>query len=326
MRRGGFHDARGTGGSFTVWAATLLLLLASACSTERKPGDLFAPEGIERIVVDATLIVGQPMSRVMVRRTLSPAVPYDRNAAAVTGADVRITEADSVAYAMADLGGGRYESAAAPIVRPGTTYRLVVRTANGKVVTASTTTPAAFSVREWVLLDDPSLAVRRTLATYADFPSDPDSVYSAPSNQLVYQDGLLEARFDRGNVLAFQVGLQSLDLGSPYVIDADFLSEDDLAELTRDSSSPALAAEQSSIRLPWFAIYFEGRYRIRIFSIDRNWYDLARSLPEFGGTNGGFGRNAGDNFDRPLFHVDGGIGLFGSGAVDEIGFTILPKP
>ena len=122
------------------------------------------------------------------------------------------------------------------------------------------------------------------------------------------------------------MGLQSLELGSPYVIDADFLSEEDLAELTRASSSPALTAEENSIRLPWFAIFYEGRYRVRIFSIDRNWYDLARSLPAFGGTNGGFGGNVGDSFDRPIFHVEGGIGLFASGAMDEIGFTILPKP
>lgn len=302
------------------------LALGTGCSTERKPGDLFAPEGIGQIVVDATLIVGQPMPRVILRKTLSPAEPYDRNAAAVPGADVRIVEGGAVEHPLTDTGNGRYQSASPPVIRPNTEYRLVVRTADGRTVTATTVTPDSFRVRDWLLLDDRSLTFRRRLATYRDFPVDSDSVYIVESNRLVYQDGLLEARFDRGNVLAFQVGLQSLDLSSPYVIDADFLSEEDLAELTRDSSSPPLAAEESSIRLPWFAIFFEGRYRIRIFSIDRNWYDLARSLPEFGGTNGGFGGNAGDSFERPIFHVEGGIGLFASGAMDEVGFTVLPKP
>ena len=302
------------------------LALGAGCSTERKPGDLFAPEGIGQIVVDATLIVGQAMPRVLLRKTQSPAEPYDRDAATVSGADVRIVEGGSVEYQLTDTGNGRYLPAVAPLIRPGTEYRLVVRTADGRTVTATTVTPDTFRVREWLLLDDPSLAVRRRIATYRDFPVDSDSVYVVASNQLVYQDGLLEARFDRGNVVAYQVGLQSLDIGTPYVIDADFLSEEDLAELTRDTSSPTLSATENLIRLPWFAIFYEGRYRIRIFSIDRNWYDLARSLPEFGGTNGGFGGNAGDSFERPLFHVEGGIGLFASGAMDEVGFTILPKP
>lgn len=304
--------------------ATLVAL--AGCSTERKPGDLLAPSDVGVIVVDATLIVGKPMPRVILRKTLSPAEPYDPTAAAVTGADVRIVVAESTEVALTDVGDGRYEAASPPDIQPNTLYRLVVHTANGHAVVATTLTPAPFHVDEWVLLDDPSLAVRRSLATYADYPSNPDTVYTIPSNQMVYQDGLMEARFQRGGVIAFQVGLTSLDLNSPYVIDADFLSEEDLKDLTRNSSSPPLAAEQSSIRLPWFAIYYAGRYRIRIYSIDRNWYDLARSLPEFGGTNGGFGGNAGDSFDRPIFHVEGGIGLFASGAMDEIGFNVLPKP
>ena len=302
------------------------LLLSLGCSTERKPGDLFAPGELGEIVVDARLIVGEPVSRVVLRKTLSPAEPYDPAAAAVSGAVVRIQEVGGPTIAFDDFSGGQYVPVSAPVVKPRTEYRLEVHTADGQTVTASTVTPDSFHVDDWVLLDQTTLAVRRSLAVYTDFPSYPDSVYYVDSNQLVYQDGLLEARFPRGDVIAFQVGLQSLDIGSPYVIDADFLSEEDLANLTRDTASPPLLAQESSLRLPWLAIFFEGRYRVRVFSVDRNWYDLARSLPEFGGSNGGFGGNAGENFDRPIFHVQGGIGLFGSGAVDEVGFTIHPKP
>ena len=35
---------------------------------------------------------------------------------------------------------------------------------------------------------------------------------------------------------------------------------------------------------------------------------------------------AGDNFERPLFHVNGGIGIFGSASVDSVGFVVLPRP
>jgi hypothetical protein len=61
----------------------------------------------------------------------------------------------------------------------------------------------------------------------------------------------------------------------------------------------------------------------RTYALDRNWYDLVRSDPDEGGSFGGL---AGDEFERPLFHVEGGIGLFGSAAVDSVGFVVLPRP
>ena len=315
--------------------AAILLLVATAlggCSTKRDPRDLFAPSGVGTIVVDATLVVGRYFPIVRLRRTLSPEVPYDPGAAAVVGATVSIEgPGGAMLYADRPFTPGAYEAVdfngtIDAVVQPDATYRLVVRTLDGRSVAATTTTPGAFRVSDWLRLDEPTLAVRGSLRRFSDYPVDPDSAYAAPENRIVYQDGLVEARFDRGDALAFQVGLKNLESDSPYVIDADFLSDHDLQSLSRDSSSPALDATENSIRLPWLAIYFAGRYTIRIFSIDRNWYDLARSLPSFGGTNLGFGTNAGDSFERPIFHVQGGIGLFGSAAVDSVGITILPKP
>jgi hypothetical protein len=310
-----------------------MLLLGVGCG-KRNPGDLLAPAEVGTIVVDARLIVGRTVPIIWLRTTQSPAEPYPRGLAGLSGASVELVAStgDTIRYVQHPLDGDRYIAEAytipepAHVVLPNTTYSLRVVAPDGRVVTASTTTPDSFSVREWLLLEDPSLAVRRSLATYDDFPNFPDSVYYVESNQLIYQDGLLEARFDRGNALAFQVGLFSLDPGSPYVIEADFLDPEDLEDLERETSSPPFEAPDASIRLPWFAIFFEGRYNIKIYSVDRNWYDLARTLDFFGNSNIGFGGNAGDNFERPIFHVNGGIGLFGSAAMDEVGFTIHPKP
>jgi hypothetical protein len=309
----------------------LAVLLGLGCSTDRNPGDLLAPGEIGVIVVDAQLIVGEPMPQILLRTTQSPDRPYDSFNARLNGASVEVVAStgDTIRYVNHAIGGYRPESAfpgPAPDVLPNTTYALRVVAPDGRVVTARTTTPDSFRVRDWVLLDDPTLVVRRRLATREDFPGDPDSVYTADSNQLIYQDGLLEARFDRGNAIGYQVGLFSRECCSPLVIDADFLSEEDKADLDRESSSPPFVADESSIRLPWFAIFFEGRYDIRIYMVDRNWYDLARSLQFLGDSNIAFGSNAGDDFERPIFHVEGGIGLFGSAARDEIGFTIHPRP
>ena len=90
-----------------------------------------------------------------------------------------------------------------------------------------------------------------------------------------------------------------------------------------NSSSPVFEATDGRVRLPWFAVFFEGRHLYKIQSLDRNTFDLIRSTPQGGLA---FGGNAGDNFERPIYHIDGGIGLFGSVSVDSVGFTVWPAP
>jgi len=319
----------------TALALACMVTLGLGCSGKRNPRDLLVPREVGTIVVDARLIVGQFVPSIYLHTTLSPKDPYSSHDAALVGAKVVLFTApgDSILFrhdhfddsfgAYAPYGVTGNEDV---YVRPGTTYYLRVEAADGRIVTAQTTTPDSFRVRDWVLLDDPSLAVRRRLATFRDFPVRPDSVFVVDSNRLVYRDGLVEARFDRGNGAGYQVGIFSLDDGSPTVIEADFLTPEDLATLARETSSPAFDAPNGFLRLPWFAIFFEGSYIIRIYSVDQNWYDLIRSMDFFGNNNIGFGTNAGDDFERPIFHIDGGIGLFGSAAMDENGFTVLPRP
>ena len=54
---------------------------------------------------------------------------------------------------------------------------------------------------------------------------------------------------------------------------------------------------------------FAIRYLPKMSNSDENW--------------GGFGGNTGDNFEKPFFHIEGGIGLFGSAAMNEVGFTVF---
>ena len=76
---------------------------------------------------------------------------------------------------------------------------------------------------------------------------------------------------------------------------------------------------------PCQARIFQERYKLRVLALDDNAFDLVRSTPDDGGGLG-FGGNVGESFQRPIFHVDGGIGLFGSASADSIGFFILPRP
>ncbi len=305
-----------------------LLVSLWGCSTERSAGDLISPDDVGVIVVDATLIVGNLLPPVIVRRTVTPETPYNDESARVHGAIVTLSaeatasdSAFSIQYPEQDP--GEYWGGPRPVVSPDRDYHLRVEVPDGRVVTASTHTPQSLQIDGWLLLDESSLAVRDTLISF-DTGLPPDSIYRR--NTLTYQDGLLEARFQRVRCAGYQVGLKSLDEDSPLVIDADFLSDEDIANLTRDPVSPPFEAANGTVRLPWFAIFFEGRYRVRIFAVDRNWYDLIRTLPALGGDNSGFGGNAGDRFEKPTFHVEGGIGLFGSASMGEIGFNIEPRP
>lgn len=301
-----------------------ILFVFGSCSTDRNSGDLLIPQGVGRLVVDGLLVVGEPFPEIFLTRTLSPRVPFNLEAVLVRGArtfHIQSEGGDDPQFINYEERPFWYQPEDADArVRPGTTYRLLVRTARDEELSAVTTTPLAFSVRDWFVLNDEATEVEAELIRFEN-AADRDSVYW--ENSLVYSKGLLEARFDRPDVPAFQVGVESKDLDSDYAIDPEFFDEEDFENLERVGSSPPLVIEDGNLRLPWFAIYFQGRYKIKIFAMDDNWYDLARSLPDFGG-GPGFGGQAGDSFERPIFRVEGGIGLFGSAAVDSIGFFVLP--
>jgi hypothetical protein len=302
---------------------TVLMLLPwviSACSGERDASELLGPTVVEVPVVNAVLYVGQPLPRVLLTRTLGTGVVFSPENTAITGARVSIST-DAWTREYIERNPGVYELPGTGTVRPNTTYRLRAELVEGGVVTAETTTPDSLTMEAWVLLENDAQTVREELVTFDEVG---DQVFDL--NRLIHSDGLLEAWAPvRPVMVPFQVGIESLDLGSDFVIDVSFLDPEDLEDFERHAASPPIIADDGRLRLPWLAIAFEGRYVLRIFAVDNNWFDLIRSLPELAdGGNSGFGGNAGDNFELPLFHIEGGIGLFGSAAVDSIGFTIFP--
>lgn len=302
--------------------AFLLCLVAFgiACSPEREPGELFGPQEAGVLVIDAQLIVDEPMPALFLRRTADPAGVYDASAYGVTDAMIEIRHSDGVIDYRADPdSAGRYLPQDTGRVQPLTEYRLTARVGD-EVLSARTQTPGRLVLREAVVLDEVSLLVDRPLAL---FGSGVD-VFAAPTNQISYLKGLLEMRLEPiEGAAGFQLSLFSLDPESDFVIDADFLEEDDYEEFERQGSSPALDGDDGNLRLPWFAVAFAGRHVWRTYALDANWHDWARTDPDTGG--GGFGELAGDSFQRPLFRVEGGIGLFGSASVDSVGFVVLPS-
>ena len=307
-----------------VMGTACSVLLALACSTNRDASEFFAPTEVGTLVVDGLLTVGQSLPNVTLSRAQSPTAAYSREAAGERGATLRIQSLttgrifDYVELSEA----GVYGPAVAPpaVVEPRTTYALTVVTSSGETLRSSTTTPEPFTVAAWVLLDELGQTVQRTFSTFA---ARGDSVYD--DNRAVYAEGLLEARFTRPDVAAFQVGVFSLDPDSDFVIEPEFFEPQDFADIDRQGASPALEGRDGTLRLPWFAIFFQGRYKLKILALDRNCFDFVRSIPQ-GDGGVAFGGNLGGRFERPIFHVEGGIGLFGSASTDSVGLFVLPRP
>ena len=300
-----------------ILTATSCLVVA-ACQAERTPESLFGPDAAGKLVLDGLLIVGRPLPPVYVTQTVAAVDRDSPRHAVVPDAVVEIRQGDRVFRYARDPDAGPFQYSPPPDppeVVPGTKYVMVV-TARGTTARATTVTPGAFRVREGVVLDQRTESVQRRLKTFADLA---EGVFLAPENRLVYKAGFLEARFDPIDVPGYQVGIVSLDQDAEEV--AREISED---SPDRTGSSPAIESTEGRVRLPWFAIYYTGRHLMRIYAVDRNWYDYARSGAE--AQESWFGGLAGENFRRPLFHVEGGIGLFGSASVDSIGFVIVEDP
>ena len=310
---------------FVLMIGCLMALMG--CKAERDPSSLFGPDASGTLVVDALLIVDQPLPRVSVSQTVNPASRDEIGLMhywdGVGDAEVVITQGEQVFLYRPRPRAGYYDPPPnAPLVLSNTTYHLHVQS-QGRVATAQTITPDRLDIREVALLDDETLEVIRPLKRYEDG--------NVAENRVVYQDGLLEMRFDPLPVSGYHIAIESLDPRSDFVIDSDLVDDGERADWERYGSSPAFEGTDGIVRFPWFAVAYAGPHVVRIFAVDKNWFDLVRSVPEFyqdddDGNAFQPGGLAGDNFERPLFHVDGGIGIFGSASVDSVGFVVLPRP
>lgn len=302
-----------------LWVPLLALLLG--CAADREPATLFGPSAEPALVVDAVLIVGQDLPPLYLRRTSAPGVPYDFDGLGVEGAQVTIRQGDQLfRYAADPDSAGKYQPPSGPDrVQAQTTYILEVRVGD-TTLGASTTTPPQVHLDEAVLLDAGTLAEQGRLRLFDEAGM---AAYTAPENQLHYLEGLLELRFAPVRAAGYQVAIFSLDPASAFLVDADFLEAEDQADFERQGSSPPIADSRGRVSLPWFSVAYAGRHLFKVYALDQNWFDYLRTNPD---TNPGLGGGlVGDNFERPLFRVEGGIGLFGSASVDSVGFFVLPR-
>ena len=290
-------------------------------AADRDPDELFGSSEADLIVVDAILIVDAPLPPVVLRRTVAPGHSYSAVATALEGASVSIQRGDAMFNYRPDPSrAGHYlPPDDAPVVEPNGLYELRVTTGDGLAVRAQTQTPARIRIDELRLLEDDLETELRRLRLFAEVG---DAVYQAAENQLEYDKGVLIAQFqDDGPAVSYQVRLANLERSSPLLFDDDWIEDLEDFELERVETSPLLSLASGELYLPWAGIYYAGRYKVTLFAVDQNWFDLVRTDNVDAERGSG---EAGQSFQRPLFHVENGIGLFASATVDSFGFSVRP--
>ena len=290
-------------------------------AADRDPDELFGSSEADLIVVDAILIVDAPLPPVVLRRTVAPGHSYSAVATALEGASVSIQRGDAMFNYRPDPSrAGHYlPPDDAPVVEPNGLYELRVTTGDGLTVRAQTQTPARIRIDELRLLEDDLETELRRLRLFAEVG---DAVYQAAENQLEYDKGVLIAQFqDDGPAVSYQVRLANIERSSPLLFDDEWIEDLEDFELERVETSPLLSLASGELYLPWAGIYYAGRYKVTLFAVDQNWFDLVRTDNVDAERGSG---EAGQSFQRPLFHVENGIGLFASAAVDSFGFSVRP--
>ena len=307
-------------------ALLLIFLCISACDApgplkaERKTEDLFGPSENNTVVVEAVLIVGSPLPHISLRRTAAPDETYDRTDFTLPSARVSILQGDAVfAYSDDPAQPGRYiPPAGSPSVAPNTAYNLEVILDNEPTVRATTTTPARIHIDHIALVDYDNLD--RELRRLKLFSSgDP---YSAPENQLEYIAGALVVQIQsEKQSVSHQFSMLNLERDSELLFNLFDDEEDEEDKPERRATSPLIRAQDDQIYMPWEGINYAGRHKVKLFAVDQNWFDLVRTDNVNADRGAG---EAGQGFQRPLFHVENGIGLFASAAVDSFGFVVFP--
>ena len=225
---------------WSLWA--VFALVGLGCSADRQPGELFGSIEDGVLVLDGSLIVDQPLPDLFVRRTADPRDLYIASAYGVSQATVELASQGSTWRYTADPDEpGRYLPPERPLVEPHTTYTLAVQVGE-EMAGGVTTTPGRLDLARTVLLDEESLEVVTELIPFTEGA---DRVFSAPENQLVYRDGILEMQLAGAveDAAAYQLSLTGLDRDSGFVIDADFLEADNYEDFERDGASPAVEAD-----------------------------------------------------------------------------------
>jgi hypothetical protein len=246
----------------------------------------------EQLVINTFLFANHPIDSIVLHRTTPFGDTFNDLDYAITGATVIVSN-NSVADTLlpASLKGRYYLPASKLVVQGGQTYNLTViapdeQTGGTHFATAATTVPMPIH-----------------LASFAD--SIRGKTLTLDTNNLAAFAFLATAGPVDNPSREYLLSVTALDtnLGRIHV------GGDSAVETTRYSqisTGPAIA-----ITSRFFVWY--GPNLVTFYAIDTNFADYQRQL------------SGGTDFQPSLNHINGGIGIFGSAAIDTVSFFVKPK-
>lgn len=273
-----------------IVVSLITLIGINGCSEPTYPS-----EYSNQIVVQGYLMANQPIDSIIVRRTARLEEYVSESSLAINGATVVITGNDIVDTLKAMPGNpGFYTSMRIPqnIIKPKQTYTLFVRTPDDRTVTATTTVPDTFHIIGKEAFPQ--------VLHYRKGPIDnPTKLYTIDwTSSNTFSD--------------YITSVTSLDSLADQ-IPRDFGNNDNNERKPERTSYGFNYIDMTHAEIPWFTFNYYGQHMLAILAIDKNYYDFIRQR------NGG-----GTDIKEIRYNVTGGLGVFGSAAMDSLHVLMLP--
>jgi hypothetical protein len=265
-------------------------------------------------VVESYLVANGSLPEVLLSTTSSIDEEYNFSEAVVHDADVeiRLLNADSTIaerYSYFENENSIYLSAVSAEVKPHRLYQLYVSLPNGDRIEAKTFVPGNFETvnndempDEYVYQGEQQIQLR---TTSSDYITDRQTYYTFTVNAVNPDSSKL----------------------TPFYRDLVIDQENDLANFTINSSGiineknyERNADDTITLDVPWLSVAFYDTNKVITNAIDDNMYDFIRTQ---GAQSGGSSLSPGE-IQNIRYHVNGGIGIFGSMASDTLQVQILP--
>ena len=251
----------------------------------------------EQIVVAGFLIEGQPIDSIVLHRLTPFGSYYDDLDYAVDSATVTVT-VDGVPHTLqrGAIKGRYYLPASELVLQGGKEYDLTITAPDwqtGGMQTLSANTIVPMPIHYSALADSVRgktlILDTNNLSTFA-FVVTADPVAPEPNNRYLMTATARDTTF--GRIREKRAGPDSLQV----------------TKYSNIQTGPAIALTARLFN--WY-----GPNTISFYSIDTNWTDYQRQLQNTGNTT----------YQSTLNHVQGGMGVFASGARDTVTVWIMPK-
>lgn len=267
----------------------------------------------EYYVVESYLVANSTLPNLLLSKTAPLDDKYSFEGAIINDADVevRLLNADSTVaerYPYLQKENGTYAPSVLDTVKQERIYQLYISLPNGDRIEAKTFVPGNFETvnkeiipKEYEYQGDQQIRLRTTPSSYIT----KRQTYYIFTVNAVNPDSSKLTPFYRDLVIDQENNIENFTINSSGIINEKNYERNADSTITLD--------------VPWLSIAFYGTNQVITNAIDDNMYDFVRTQSA---QTGGTSLSPGE-IQNIRYHVDGGIGIFGSMASDTLQVRIL---